>query len=150
MIVFVMGPACAGKSTFIKHNFPDFKKIDLYDYEQKNGFSFEGVYQAYEECRIDLIDAVNKKENVVLEHTLLKAIRRKVYIDSIREITDEDIVAYFIYPSDKQLESNAKKRNISFFKGELENIREIAEMPTIDEGFSEVNIITKNIYKGDK
>lgn len=146
MIVFVMGPSCGGKSTFIKKNFPNFKKIDLYDFEIENGFSVEAIMQAYEECKNALIDAIKNGENVVMEHTLLKAIRREVYIKAVKEVTDEPIIGYFLCPSDKELNSNAKRRMISFWKGELANIREVMELPTTEEGFSEVHIIDKNLY----
>lgn len=146
MIIFVMGPSCAGKSTFIKKNFPDYKKIDLYDFEIENGFSVEAIMQAYEECKNALVESIKNKENVVMEHTLLKAIRRKVYIEAVKEITDEPIVGYFICPSDDELKANAKRRMISFWKDELNNIREIMELPTTKEGFNEVHIIDKNLY----
>lgn len=146
MIVFVMGPSCGGKSTFIKKNFPNFKKIDLYDFEMENGFSMEGIVQAYEECKNALIEAVKNKENVVMEHTLLKAIRREVYIKAVKEVTDEQIIGYFICPSDTELKSNANRRMISFWKDELKNIRDIMELPTTEEGFAEIHIIDKNLY----
>ena len=146
MIVFVMGPSCAGKSTFIKKNFPTFKKIDLYDFELENGFSVEGIMQAYEECKNALVKAIKNGEDVVMEHTLLKAIRRDIYIKAVKEITNEPIIAYFICPSDNELKSNAKRRMISFWKDELKNIRDIMELPTTEEGFGEIHIIDKNLY----
>lgn len=145
-IIFVMGPSCGGKSTFIKNNFPEYKKLDLYDYEEKNGFSIPAIIQSYDEIKEDLIDAIKNNEDIVMEHTLLKAIRREVYIDAIKEVTDSPIIGYFILPSDEEIESNAKKRKVRLYEGELDNIRNILDIPTVDEGFAEVHIITQNQY----
>jgi hypothetical protein len=81
-----------------------------------------------------------------MEHTLLKAIRREVYIDAVQEITDAPIIGYFLLPSDEELNENAKKRSVKFYEGELDNIRDILDIPTIEEGFAEIHIITENKY----
>jgi predicted kinase len=142
-IVFVMGPACAGKSTFIKKHFPDFYKVDLFDF-QTDFMSVDMVMKSYEDCKNALIDAIKTHENIVLEHTLLKAIRRKVYIDAVKEITDIPIEAYFIYPSDEELKENSLKRKIKVDTWTLKNYRETAEVPTKNEGFVSVMLITNN------
>lgn len=142
-IIFVMGPACAGKSTFIKENFPEFKKIDLYDFQER-WVTVENVMKSYEECLKALLDVIKNKEDVVLEHTFLKAIRRKAYIDAIKEITDTPIEAYFLFPSDEELKENAKQRGIKLNEKTIQLYREIAEFPTIEEGFAQVTLIRKN------
>ena len=149
-IIFVMGPSCGGKSTFIQNNFPDCKKLDLYDYELKNGFSVPAIIQSYEDIKEDLIAAIKNNEDIVMEHTLLKAIRREVYIDAVQELTDAPIIGYFLLPSDEELNENAKKRNVKFYEGELDNIRDILDIPTVEEGFAEIHIITENKYWKEK
>ena len=145
-IIFVMGPSCGGKSTFIQNNFPNYKKLDLYDYEVKNGFSIPAILQSYDEIKEDLLKAIKNNEDIVMEHTLLKAIRREVYIDAIKEITDAPIIGYFILPSDEEIKINAEKRKVSLYDGELDNIRKILDIPTEEEGFAEIHIITENKY----
>lgn len=146
MIVFVMGASCAGKSTYIKENYPDFYKVDLYDFQKRLGCSFEAIVESYEQCRLALIEAVKEHENVVMEHTLLRAIRRQPYIEAVREVTDSPIEIVSIFPSDEELLENAKKRKVKFFPGEFKSMREVYEIPTIEEGFSKVTIIDKNLY----
>ena len=137
MITIVMGPPCAGKSTFIKKNFPDAKVIDLFDY-QKDCFTKEDVWHSYEVCAEELQKAIKENEDVVLEHTLLRAIRRKYYIDKIREVTDEDINIVCIIPSQKVLKERCEKRKTSYNGSCLD----ILEKPKKKEGFSEITIIT--------
>ena len=137
MITIVMGPPCAGKSTFIKKNFPDAKVIDLFDY-QKDCFTEADVWHSYEVCAAKLQKAIKENKEVVLEHTLLKAIRRKYYVDKIREVTDENINIVCLIPSAKVLKERCKKRKTSYNSMNLE----ILEKPKKKEGFSEITIIT--------
>lgn len=142
-IVFVMGPACGGKSTFINKNFSEFKKIDLFDF-QTDFMSVEEVAESYKRCMEALLDVIRNNEDVVLEHTFLKAKRRKVYIDAIKQITNVPIEAYFIFPSDEEMIKNARQRGIRLTNTTINGYREIADFPTVDEGFETVTIITKN------
>lgn len=146
-IIFVMGPSCAGKSTFIKQNFPDMKVLDLFEYEERIGFSIPAIKEAYKQIEKDLVDCVKNNEDVIMEHTLLKAIRREVYIKAIKEVSDSPIIGYFLLPSDDELRANAKKRRVKMSDSELKNVREILDIPSVEEGFSEIHIIDKNLYK---
>lgn len=146
-IIFVMGPSCAGKSTFIKKNFPDMKVLDLFEYEERIGFSIPAIKEAYKQIEKDLVDCVKNNEDIIMEHTLLKAIRREVYIKAIKEVSDSPIIGYFLLPSDDEIKANAKKRRVKMSDSELKNVREILDIPSIEEGFSEIHIVDKNLYK---
>lgn len=152
MIYFICGQACAGKSHYIKTHFKKENTIliDLYDFQKKYNFlSFKEISQSYEDCKNQLINAIQDKErngkDIVLEHTLLKAIRRKFYIDEIRKITDEQIIIYFLKPNNEILLKRNQLRG--FKKGEalfnIENSNSVMETPTLSEGFSEVHIMTE-------
>lgn len=146
-IIFVMGPSCAGKSTFIKKNFPDMKVLDLFEYEERIGFSIPAIKEAYKQIEKDLVDCVKNNEDIIMEHTLLKAIRREVYIKAIKEVSDSPIIGYFLLPSDDEIKANAKKRRVKMSDSELKNVREILDIPSVKEGFSEIHIVDKNLYK---
>ena len=146
-IIFVMGPSCAGKSTFIKKNFPDMKVLDLFEYEERIGFSIPAIKEAYKQIEKDLVNCVKNNEDIIMEHTLLKAIRREVYIKAIKEVSDSPIIGYFLLPSDDEIKANAKKRRVKMSDSELKNVREILDIPSIEEGFSEIHIVDKNLYK---
>ena len=138
-IVFVAGPPCAGKSTFIKKNFPDRKVIDIFTYQSKR-MSIQSLIKASEDCLKDILDSIKNNENIVIEHTLLKAIRREPYIKAIKEITNENIEMYFCLPEIEEHKNRFKKRGIEVFGTEVEDYHEIIEIPTIEEGFSIVAI----------
>ena len=142
-----MGPSCAGKSTFIKKNFPDMKVLDLFEYEERIGFSIPAIKEAYKQIEKDLVDCVKNNEDIIMEHTLLKAIRREVYIKAIKEVSDSPIIGYFLLPSDDEIKANAKKRRVKMSDSELKHVREILDIPSIEEGFSEIHIVDKNLYK---
>ena len=142
-----MGPSCAGKSTFIKKNFPDMKVLDLFEYEERIGFSIPAIKEAYKQIEKDLVDCVKNNEDIIMEHTLLKAIRREVYIKAIKEVSDSPIIGYFLLPSDDEIKANAKKRRVKMSDSELKNVREILDIPSVKEGFSEIHIVDKNLYK---
>ena len=146
-IIFVMGPSCAGKSTFIKKNFPDMKVLDLFEYEERIGFSIPAIKEAYKQIEKDLVNCVKNNEDIIMEHTLLKAIRREVYIKAIKEVSDSPIIGYFLLPSDDEIKANAKKRRVKMSDSELKNVREILDTPSVEEGFSEIHIVDKNLYK---
>lgn len=139
-IIIVMGPACAGKSTYIKRNFEDFKIIDLYKYQEEN-YSVTGMARSYEKCKQDFLEAIKNGEDVVLEHTLLRAEKRKEYIDAIREITDNDIECICICPSLKVLRQRRKMRNC-YYGGDraIQDALDVLEIPKTAEGFSSVII----------
>ena len=67
-IIFVIGPACSGKSTYINKYYPNYKKVDLYDY-QSNSKTIPEILKSYEECKKALIEAL--KEMIILYLNIL-------------------------------------------------------------------------------
>ena len=143
MIKIVMGLPCAGKSTFIENNFEGIKKIDLYDY-QTNIMRQDEVWKSYEDVKDEIIKRIKNNEDFVVEHTLLKAIRRKYYIDAIREVTQEPIEIWLIKPNEEQYLKQCKMRDINHTSEDYKWYMDILEIPTIEEGFSKVHIIEIN------
>ena len=143
MIKIVMGLPCAGKSTFIKNNFEGIKKIDLYDY-QANIMQQNEVWKSYEDVKDEIIKCIKNNEDFVVEHTLLKAIRRKYYIDAIHEVTQEPIEIWLIKPNKEQYLKQSKMRGINHTSEDYEWYMNILEIPTTEEGFSKVHIIEIN------
>lgn len=139
-ITFVMGVPCAGKTTYIKNNFQNRTIIDLYDYQQKL-LSLKDVALSYEKCKEALIKAIQNNEDVVMEHTLLKSIRRIPYIEAIREITDSPIEIILLNPSMKILKKNVEKRKCALCYSEAG--LDILEIPKKEEGFSKIILVTE-------
>lgn len=139
-ITFVMGIACGGKSTYIKNNFSDRKVIDLYDF-QKNRFTVEQIWDSYMECKDSLIEAIKNNEDVVLEHTLLRAERRKIYIDAVKEVTDCPIDIVLINPDIKTIQERKALRNCNSSETRIREELEVLEIPTVEEGFDSVTIV---------
>ena len=98
-VTIVMGPTCSGKSHLIKERFANAKVIDLYDFQGKGFVTVESIWQSYVDCAEALKTAIKENKDVVLEHTLLKRIRREWYIEQIREVTMDDIKIICIVPT---------------------------------------------------
>ena len=139
-IIFVMGIAGSGKSTYIKDNFKDFTVVDLFDF-QKHCYTFEDCWKSYMDAKDALINAIKENKDVVLEHTLLRAERRKIYIDAVREITDNPIEIILINPEFDILVKRNKERNIYVSDDYLKQNLDVLEIPTESEGFDKVTII---------
>jgi len=134
-IVFVIGPACSGKSTYIKNNYHDYNVIDLYDFQK--GHQYATILDSYEKCKEALIESIKEGKDTVMEHTLLREIRRKPYIDAIREITDAPIDIIVMKPSHEEFDKRCRLRG---FDGATDDF-DILEIPTINEGYNEIKII---------
>lgn len=145
-IKIVMGPSCTGKSTFIKETFPNATVIDLFDF-QKDFMSVDEVMQSYIDCRDALVNAIKENKDVVLEHTLLKAKRRPMYINAIKEVTDEPINIYVLIPDKEDYLKFAEKRNCNMSKEIIDMMFETLETPTIEEGFNNIYIIKPKIKR---
>lgn len=145
-IKIVMGPSCTGKSTFIKETFPNATVIDLFDF-QKDFMSVDEVMQSYIDCRDALVNAIKENKDVVLEHTLLKAKRRPMYINAIKEVTDEPINVYVLIPDKEDYLKFAEKRNCNMSKEIIDMMFETLETPTIEEGFNNIYIIKPKIKR---
>lgn len=152
-IKIVMGVACGGKSYFIKNNFPDATVLDVFDYQKRRKretFSnYKALSLANEDIKNDLVKAILDNKDVVMEHTLLKAMRREPYIKAIREVTDRDIDIYCVCPSQEQFAKNLKERDIELW--EVAGMWDVLEMPTKYEGYSHVYIVDENgMRSGEK
>ncbi len=134
-VVIVMGAPCSGKSTFIKDYFLERTVIDLLDFE-KNRYTIPEILKAYEECRDALVQAIKDGKQVVLEHTLLRQIRRSMYVDAIREVTDAPIHIYVMLPSEDKVKAYCKKERISVDLY-YDNLG-LLELPTKEEGFDKI------------
>ena len=145
-IKFVMGPACSGKSTFIKNTFPKHTVIDLYDFQidylKSKRANIQNIMQSYEDAKTALIEAIKKGENVILEHTLLLQKRRPMYIDAVRSVTSAPIDIFVMKPTLKTFKKLRKMRGCS---GDLKGELDLMEIPTQDEGFRYIYIIEPKV-----
>ena len=140
-IVFIMGPACSGKSTYIKNHFDGYTVIDLFDF-QKNCWNFESIAKSYEDCKEALINAIKENKDVVMEHTLLRAIRRAPYIEAVRELTDSPIDIICMNPSEDLLNYRKGLRGV---KGNAKEELKVLEIPSKEEGFRKVLVINEKL-----
>lgn len=157
-IRIIIGTAYSGKSYFAQTRFPDALKLDIYEYQNQvksegalpNSFAI--LYEANERIKKDLVDAVAEHKDVVMEHTLFKCKRRIVYVDAIREVSDERIELYLMWPSEDRLKDNILKRdgdrddNDDFFK-HIKNVQKEIEMPNTAEGFSKIYIVKDDVIE---
>lgn len=139
-VVFVIGVSCAGKSTYIKKYYSDYKKVDLYDYQRK-AMSVADVWQSYEDCKQELIESMKTCDKVVMEHTLLKKIRRIPYIEAVRQFEDVHLTCVLINPSVDRILENEELRGLHKSReGILDNL-EILEIPEDGDGFDKIIIV---------
>lgn len=150
-VIFVIGVAGSGKSTYIKNNYPDYKKIDLYDY-QTHFMCVAEVLKSYEDCKQDLIESIKTCDKVVMEHTLLKKMRRIPYIDAVRETDEVKLTCVLVNPSVEQIVNNRIARGLSKTICNKESVLdelEVLEIPEDGDGFDEI-VIVENFDIGDK
>jgi predicted kinase len=138
-----MGLSASGKSTYIEKHFPNTTVVDLYDFQQ-NAYTLEAIKQSYEDCKNKLIEVLKEGKDVVLEHTMYRAIRRKIYIDAVRSVTDASIDMIYIQPTLEELEERWKKREIYVDTDEIKSHLKIIETPTLEEGFHSITIVKEN------
>ncbi|HQO41651.1 MAG TPA: AAA family ATPase [Bacillota bacterium] len=152
-IRIVMGTALSGKTHFIKENFPDSLILSVGEYqrklmaERKKGLMPLGEYRniiqlANDQIKKDMLELLAQGKDVILEHTLYKAARRKEYVEAFRTVTSEPIDIYVMQPSDERLLQNIQKndeereRGIEWIKSQMREI----EIPSINEGFAHVYV----------
>lgn len=145
-IKFVMGANASGKTTFIQKEFPNAIYLDLFEYQKKRDEAgddyFTATAMAYDDLKCDLLEHIRLGHDVVVEHTLYRAIRREVYIQAIKQITDRPIDIYFMNPSEEQHKEYATIRDINFNK--ILSDKEIIEPPCKQEGFAHVFEVNEN------
>ena len=142
-IIFVIGPSASGKSTFIKENFPEHTVVDLLEiqnrrFRETGSYSVQTIRESYEITRDELVKAVKKGGDIVLEHTLLRAKFRSMYVDAVKEVTDTPIDVFVIKPSLQVYEERCRARIIPCEK----ELLDILEIPTKNEGFRNITVIT--------
>ena len=95
---------------------------------------------ANDQIKKDMLELLAQGKDVIIEHTLYKAARRKEYLEAFRTVTDEPIDIYVMQPSDERLLQNIqtndelRESGIGWLKSEMREI----EMPNIAEGFAHV------------
>lgn len=144
-VIFVMGPSCAGKTFYIDSELPDYFKVDLLDFQNQYAIkNYETIKQSYEDCKNGLKKALQEHNKVVLEHTLLRAERRKPYIDIVYETIGVYPEIICLIPREETYIRNFKERhkvtNINS-AGELNMSLAILECPSIEEGFTSVTTV---------
>ena len=149
MVNFVIGPACSGKTSFIKATFPDATIVDLWDYQKKyRAFNIETITETYLQTKEALEHALkeNPEKQIVLEHTMLKAIRRMPYIETVKNMADVSINCYVMMPDYDTYKFFCKERKIIPSSTEFC----LLEIPSQEEGFDNIFIIKPNITKKEK
>jgi len=140
-ITIVMGISCSGKSTYINKYYSDREKFDIFEYQTKQALhTLEDVFKYHEDCQNDFINAIKEGKDVILEHTLLKKIRRTVYLNAIREITDVPVELVFMNPTKETHIERLKLRGFDDGEEFLEDYYEGIEFPTEDEGFKLIEV----------
>jgi predicted kinase len=133
-VIIVAGPLAAVKSNFVEQHFPDRTIIDLGNFQKSINATPMDIFKSYQACRDALQQALRENKKVVLKHPLLKRQRRPMYIDAIREFTDEDIEMYFLFPSLEKWKDTRLQEYVQL-------MCDIADIPTVDEGYSKVHVI---------
>jgi len=151
----VMGTAFSGKTYFINENFPDCEILSIGEYQRRITEKmsidkyiplqeYKNILQrANDQIKRDMVEKLSQGKNVIMEHTLFKAMRRKEYLEAFRTVTDEPIDIYVMQPSDERLLQNIQtndeegERGIDSIKSEMREI----EIPSINEGFAHVYVV---------
>lgn len=160
MVSFVIGVNASGKSYFIKHYFQDddWERLDVFTYQQRVAKESESKWLSAREellrandlLRDDIVALVRERKNVVVEHTLYRALRRLGYIDAIREEDpDIPIVVYAMTPSDQRLYCNCEERAKetggsakSHYECAKSDLEKVWEFPNPAEGFTKIYTVT--------
>lgn len=146
-IIFVMGGAATGKTTFFKRRFSDkpvrFFDIKMYqcrEYgDEKYMSGWRKLLRANEELLNDILKFAAKFDfDIIVEHTLFMAKRRIAYIDEIRKATDAEIEFYVMQPSDEQWESNIRARGLEGGLNRYKSEMEVFEFPNSAEGIDAI------------
>ena len=140
-VTFVIGHSCAGKSSYIKKYFSNSVVVDLYNFQDKL-ITVQSVLDAYDKCKAALIEALKHNDDVVLEHTLSKRIRREDYINAVRTVTDTPIECIVIMPEKDVIVANAEKRGIKLRGDMIDDYIKFFEVPSVEEGFEKVTFIS--------
>lgn len=159
-VTFVIGASSAGKSFFIGKNFQDrgYAILDVFDYQQRAWklptperlSAWGSAYQANKWLEEDIVGLVRQGNNVVVEQTFLRALRRIDCIDAIHKISRYiQCDVYVIMPSEEQLWKNCVKRcgdkegaAEREFESYKRQVAETFEFPDPAEGFSRIFVVS--------
>ena len=154
-VKIVMGTALSGKTHFIKENFPESEILSVGEYQKRIMGEMdvpkylpmykhiEILQKANDQIKNDMVERLSQDKDVIMEHTLFKAMRRKEYLEAFRTVTNEPVDIYVMQPSDEQLQINIlsyeaiRDSGIGWIKSEMRQI----EIPNIAEGFAHVYIV---------
>lgn len=149
-VVFVIGPPCSGKLTFVKENLPGYTVIDLHEIQKRS----RTTWDSYLVCERELIEALRRHRKVILRHTLMKAKRRPMYINAVRSVRPDariscfyslpDLETYVRYDDSDVASWNAAhpdNPSSPHTKTALTIYLEEFEVPTLEEGFASVQHI---------
>lgn len=158
--IIVMGPSCTGKSYFINEKFNGLPCADLKAEQIKLGpNTYENVVKSYDNVLIDAIEKLKENDVVVLEHTLLKQMRRPMYIDGLRNAFENIYIEiYCLIPTREQFVMNYLKYQEAEKKGmkasvtncanaDYHEVMQVLEKPVIEEGFDKVHYISARNYE---
>lgn len=134
-----MGMSGSGKTTFRNKYFKNIKVLDLWDFQdriikEKGFINYSTVWQSYVELKKELLNCVDKKEDILVEHTLLKSIRREFYISDLKK-RDTKIIGYYV-SVDKDTYLNYGGSEFDY-----ESFLKTVEVPSIEEGFDELYFV---------
>jgi len=160
MVIFVIGANSTGKSHFIERNFMGrgYTILDVYDYQKRTEederfqlLSYvEELQQANEMLKEDIVGLVRQGQDVVVEQTFFRALRRIDFVEAIREaVKDVPVEVYVMTPSDEQLWRNCVQR-LKESDGDpkqvydriKDEIADIFEFPNPAEGFSKIYTVS--------
>lgn len=159
-VTFVIGASSAGKSCFIEKNFKDcgYAILDVFDYQQRAWklpdrerlSDWGAAYQANKWLEEDIVRLVRQGNNVVVEQTFLRALRRIDCNDAIDKISRHiQCDVYVIMPSEEQLWKNCVKRwgdkegaAEREFESYKHQVAETFEFPDPAEGFSRIFVVS--------
>lgn len=146
-IIFVIGGAATGKTTFIKRRFSDKTAgiFNVWDYQcreygdEECMSGWRKLFRANEELLNDILKFAEKSDSdIIVEHTLFMAKRRIAYIDEIRKATDAEIEFYVMQPSDGQWESNIRARGLRDGLNRYKSEMDVFEFPNSAEGIDAI------------
>ena len=153
MINFVVGPACAGKSTFIKQYFKDWKVLDVLDFQRKfstnpDGIHVdaEGVTKGHFAFTEEIVNNVDK--DIVVEHTLFKIQRRIDILDAIHEKGHPQVNIYVVMATEEEIKENHHNRfpevtyplSYKIYKCKYKEIEPYSR----EQGFSHIYVVRRS------
>ncbi len=157
-LIIVMGVSGAGKTHFVQEHFPQWRHFEISTYQQRliaeagnpQSMDFLSYYnllaEANEAISQDVIQALQVGEDVVMEHTLYKSMRRVAYIEAIREAVPEvTIDIYVITPSPERLHVNiemSERLESEEYPRILRELETQVEFPNIAEGYAKICKVT--------